>query len=360
MKFTLNIPPRAKHWVDVLLKYIAPTLVSAFLVWWIVRRIDFGRMMDIIRHGVEWEWILVMVGFGTLSHIIRGVRWGIQLRGIGVHTSNVCNSVAIFGAYAINIFIPNGGEVWRCLFMARRGRAPLTKVVGTDIGDRLSDLAAIIVISTVAVILALPKFRIFMNHYNFGRDVLRFTDSPWPWVIGAILAGALWAVFHFFSNTRIVRRADDAWHQIWAGFAVLFTMPQRWRYFWLTCGIWICYFMKTYTMFHAFGFTRALCDDPHLAYGLLPGLVVFVFGSCSMAIPSNGGLGAWNIAVMFGLSLYGISQTEGAAYSVVMWTAEVIAMLTMGLFSIIYIARTKPKAAATKTNSVGACTNSKN
>ena len=343
MKLLSHIPPRVRHWSDVFMKYIAPTLVSALLVFWIARKIDFHQMGDIIRHGVEWEWILVMVCFGTLSHIIRGVRWGIQLRGIGVRTSNTCNSVAIFGAYALDIFIPNSGEVWRCVFMARRGKAPLTKVVGTDIGDRLSDLAAIIVISVLAFVLALPKFREFMTHYDFGRDILRFTDSPWPWIVAALLIGGLWTAWYFFRNTRVMRKAEHAWDEIWNGFAVLFRMPQKWLYFWLTCGIWICYFMKTYTMFHAFGFTRELCQEPELAYGLLPGLVVFVFGSCSMAVPSNGGLGAWNIAVIFGLSLYGISQTEGATYSIVMWTAEVIAQLTMGLFSVVYIVRTRPR-----------------
>ena len=342
MKIAIHISPRLKDRLDTIVKYLLPTVVSLGLVFWLMRRIDFHHMWNIIRHGVEWEWIIVMVVFGTLSHVIRGIRWGIQLRGIGARTSNLCNSVAIFGAYALNIFIPNGGEVWRCLFMAKRSNTSLTKVVGTDIGDRLSDLAAIIVISTAAVILALPKFKEFMTHYDFGRDVLRFTDSPWPWVICAVIAGAVWMAFRFFRDTKLIRKTDAAIRQIWDGFAVLFTMPHKWRYFWLTCGIWICYFMKTYTMFHAFSFTRQLCSEPGMAYGLLPGLVVFVFGSCSMAIPSNGGLGAWNVAVMFGLSLYGIPTTEGVTYSVVMWSAEVVALLTMGLFSLIYIERTRP------------------
>ena len=55
-------------------------------------------------------------------------------------------------------------------------------------------------------------------------------------------------------------------------------------------------------MFQAFPFTRALVEEPGSAWGLIPGLVVFVFGSYSMAIPSNGGLGPWNLAVMFGRS----------------------------------------------------------
>lgn len=72
-------------------------------------------------------------------------------------------------------------------------------------------------------------------------------------------------------------------------------------------------------------------------WGLIPGLVVFVFGSISIAVPSNGGLGPWNIAVMFALSLYGVSNSEGAAYSLVCWSFQAITQVVAGLFSIGYM-----------------------
>lgn len=90
-------------------------------------------------------------------------------------------------------------------------------------------------------------------------------------------------------------------------------------------------------MFQAFPFTRALVEEPGSAYGLIPGLVVFVFGSYSMAIPSNGGLGPWNLAVMFALSLYGINDTEGAAFAMVMWSFQAVWLVVQGLFSAGYV-----------------------
>lgn len=68
------------------------------------------------------------------------------------------------------------------------------------------------------------------------------------------------------------------------------------------------------------------------------GLVVFVFGSFSMAVPSNGGLGPWNLAVMFALSLYAIDDTRGAAFSMVMWGCQAAMLITLGVFSAVYIA----------------------
>lgn len=64
-----------------------------------------------------------------------------------------------------------------------------------------------------------------------------------------------------------------------------------------------------------------------------------------MAVPSNGGLGPWNIAVIFALSLFGISNTEGTAYSMVMWSMQSLTYIVLGIFSAIYFSITSKKDA---------------
>ena len=68
----------------------------------------------------------------------------------------------------------------------------------------------------------------------------------------------------------------------------------------------------------------------------------------SMAVPSNGGLGPWNMAVMFALELYGVSESSAAAYSVAVWSCQTIMLIMLGIFSAIYIMHTRHfrKAAA--------------
>jgi len=74
-----------------------------------------------------------------------------------------------------------------------------------------------------------------------------------------------------------------------------------------------------------------------MAGGLIPALVAFLFGSFSIAIPSNGGLGPWNIAVMFALTLFGISQADGAAYSIMCWSFQTVMIIILGVFSAFYV-----------------------
>ena len=51
------------------------------------------------------------------------------------------------------------------------------------------------------------------------------------------------------------------------------------------------------------------------AYGVAPALVAFTLSSISMGVPSNGGIGPWQWAVIFALGIYGTGQVEAAAFA---------------------------------------------
>ncbi len=329
-----------------LLTYGIPAAVSVLLIIWLFHKVDFREVMHVVETQCDFWWIALMMLITTLSHVIRGVRWGIQLRGAGLpRVSVMTESVSIFGAYALNLVFPRLGEAWRCVYMARRERAPLSTVIGTDVGDRSSDAVVVVALLGLALIVARRYMEKFLTHYSLGEHLARFTRDPWLWL--GVIAGVtlLWAVCHFLRHYRLVEKLDGDFHNIWHGFKVLFTMKGKGMYVVLTLGIWTCYFLETYVCFFAFPFTRSLIHDPGSAYGLIPGLVVFVFGSFSMAVPSNGGLGPWNLAVMFALSLYGIGDTEGTAFSMVMWSCQAAMLVALGIYSAVYIATQKRRAA---------------
>lgn len=337
------------HWRKLLgsaFRYLLPLAVSVALIIWLFHKVDIHKVMDIVRHGCDYSWIFLMMAITTLSHIIRGIRWGIQLRGVGIpRMTPTAYSVSIFGAYALNLVFPRLGEVWRCVYITRREHASLSSVVGTDLGDRASDAVVVLALLGLALIVAHPAIDQFLTRYAVGKDIESFSDNPWMWCYIALGVGILWSVFHFCRNYKYIRKIDGVIDRLWNGFKVLFTMKGIGMYIVLTFGIWTCYFLETYVCFFAFPFTRQLVSEPGMALGLIPGLVVFVFGSFSMAIPSNGGLGPWNLAVMFALSLYGITNAEGAAFSIVMWSFQAAMLVALGIFSAIYIAINKPPKA---------------
>lgn len=89
------------------LAVVLPVCVSVGLVLWLLHKIDLSEVWRIVRHGCDYRWLLVMMLITMLSHMIRGIRWGIQLRGVGVPRMTVtAESVSIFGAYALNLVLP--------------------------------------------------------------------------------------------------------------------------------------------------------------------------------------------------------------------------------------------------------------
>lgn len=330
--------------VERIFKIILPMGISAVLVIWLFHKIDIQEIKRVMSEGVRFEFIAMMMFFTMMSYIIRGVRWGIQLRAAGVpRMSPLAESVSIFGAYALNLLVQYLGEAWRCVYVARKEKVKLATIVGTDLGDRGSDLVMILLILLLTLCCAAGKIHDFFSEYSLGRVIEEIFDKWWVYAIILvlfvlfILADWYWKKSKFFSGVNLSAR------RMWDGFKVLFFMKGRWNYLWLTIGIWVCYFLDTYLCFFAFPFTRELIAMPGSCFGLVPGLVVFIFGSMSMAVPSNGGLGPWNVAVMYSLMLYGVNQTDATAYSLVVWAFQAIMIIALGIFAAGYVMLSKNK-----------------
>lgn len=318
------------------LKYILPVALTVFLLWWLFQKVNFHQTMEIMSHGVRYQWILLGMAISVFSHIFRAIRWRLQFNALKIPTTLMEVTCSIFGCYAINLLIPRLGEFWRCSFIAQRSRAPFTTVMGSMVADRLSDTLMVLFITLVTFIIAAPALAAFLEKYPIGADFVNLLTSPALWISLAVVAIAVWFVFYRYGDSKFISKLKKWIREIWCGFAVVASMPGRRKFLLLTFGVWGCYFLQFYVAMYAFDFTRALCEQPGLAYGLIPGLVAFVLSSIGMAIPSSGGLGPWNIAVMFGLAVYGISDVQGAAFSILVWSGQTVMLILLGIFTAIY------------------------
>lgn len=178
-----------------------------------------------------------------------------------------------------------------------------------------------------------------MDKYAVGRDMLAVLSNPVWWVVGLATLGFIGGVVLIFRHNSLVQKGYHFVSQIWHGFATVLTMPGRLKFILLTIALWGCYYIQLYVAFFAFDFTARLCGEASLAFGLVPCLVAFVLSSIGMAIPSNGGLGPWNLAVMFGLSIYGVTESQGVAFSMLQWSGQTVMLVLLGIFTMVYIAR---------------------
>ncbi len=114
-------------------------------------------------------------------------------------------------------------------------------------------------------------------------------------------------------------------------------MPGKGRWLLLTAGLWGCYFVQLYVAFYAFPFTREVLAQ----HGILAALVAFVLSSISMGVPSNGGIGPWQWAIIFALGIYGLGQAQAAAFANLVLGTQTMLLILLGLFTFGCIALDK-------------------
>ena len=70
---------------------------------------------------------------------------------------------SIFGTYFVNLLFPRLGEVWRCGYIANREKAPFSLVLGSMVGDRLSDTLTVLLLTVFTFFLAGDKLALFFD-----------------------------------------------------------------------------------------------------------------------------------------------------------------------------------------------------
>lgn len=326
-----------KKWVSFSLRYILPIAFTALLLIYLFHKVNFREMMELLQHGVDYWWILLAMGISIFSHIFRAARWQLQLNALDIRPRFMALCCSIFGCYALNLVFPRLGELWRCTYISSTKKNSFTTVLGSMIADRAADTVMVGLLLVFSLIVAAPAIHTFLDKYPIGKDFIHLISQFWFWaaIVGGLVL--LISLFVIFRNHPVMQNIKNMARSMWEGIIVIVRMKGKWKFLIFTLCIWGCYYIQLYVAFYAFDFTRALCHTPGLAAGFTPCLVAFVLSSISMAIPSNGGLGPWNIAIMFALSIYGVNDAEGTAFSMVQWSGQTVMLIILGIYTMGYI-----------------------
>ena len=326
--------------MSILLKYGVPLLISAGLCYLLFTGVDFGEMVELIKRDCNFSWIAVALAVSILSHVFRAMRWRIQLKALGVNAPLFVVVLSIFGTYAVNLVLPRLGELWRTGWIAQRQNAPFDKVFGSMVADRLADTVTVALLTGFTFLIAHSQLADYLSQNTESFDkIMALATSPWLWAGIAAVIAVIAAIFVKCPDNKLVKGVKNFCIGLWKGFAVIAKMKGKGAWLLLTAAIWSCYFGQLYVAFFSFPATAEVVAR----YGVTAVLVCFVLSSISMGVPSNGGIGPWQWAIIFGLSLYsaGIPQlTEGYATSFanLVMGSQTLLLIVLGLFTFASIA----------------------
>lgn len=314
------------------ISYIIPPLITVGLCYVLYSDIDLSEIAAGLKHCN----FLLVASFLTCNvgaMIVRGLRWRLQLRGIGMNPSAIAMTGSIFGCYALNMLFPRLGEIWRCAFIAKNQDKPFSGVFGSMVADRLADTLSVFLIACLAFTVSSDDVRGFLDNTDIGSRLLALLTSGV--CIAAVAVVAVSCLVILKSRSAFAMKIRAFVRRTWSGFTVLFTMPHRGRWLLLTATIWMFYFTSMYLSMLAFSETAPLVDQ----YGAKCVLLTFVFGSLAMAIPSNGGIGPWQLAIMMSLSeVYGLSRGEALTFATLNLAASTLLILLLGIATFITLA----------------------
>lgn len=324
--------------VEAILKYVVPIAVSVGLCWLLFRDFDFSEMWRLIATECDFRWIGLMLVISVFSHIARAMRWQIQLKALGVNAPLFYVVLSIFGTYAVNLIFPRLGEVWRTGYIARRQNAPFATVFGSMVADRLADTFTVLLLLIVTLLVASESLDAYLSQSGAFYDTIHAAvTSPLAWGLVAAAILFAWWIFAVKSSNKVIVKLQQMARQLWDGFAVVAKMPGKFRWIMLTVVVWGCYFVQFYVAFYSFPFTAGLIAR----HGVMPALVGFVFSSIAMGVPSNGGIGPWQWAVIFALGIYGLDGERAGAFANLVLGSNTLLVIALGLFTFITIALSK-------------------
>lgn len=318
-----------------ILKYLIPLIISVGLCYLLFTGVDFDGMMETIRRDCDFRWIGLALALSFFSHFIRARRWGIQLSALGIRPPFYALVYSIFGTYAVNLVFPRLGEVWRTGYIAHRQDAQFTTVFGSMVADRLSDTVTVALITLGTFILASGTISQYLADNSATFAVLTdIVSSPWTWA-ALVLCVVIFRIFMVRKTANpLAVKIKKIIHELWEGFAVIARMPRLGEWIVLTVALWGCYFLQMYVAFQAFPFTREVLAQN----GIIAALVTFVLSSISMGVPSNGGIGPWQWAVIFALGMYGVADTPAAAFANLVLGTQTILLIILGIITFAGIA----------------------
>lgn len=331
-----------KKVVSTFIKYGLPLLLSVLLVWFFCTHVDMQAVRRSFNHDLDqWFWVIPFAVISVLSHVFRALRWRLQLRAIGVRAplSSIIDS--IFGTYFVNLLLPRMGEVWRAGYIANRQKASFSKLAGSMVGDRLSDTVTVAVLIVITFFLAQKQVMEFLNMKNGHEGAAGSVYGLWWFwlLVVLLLLGAAWLVWLCRTADKggALGKVQRVSCNLWEGLASIARMEGKGRFLLYTVLIWGCYYSTLYLATRAFCFTRPLSASAVL--------VLFTFSSLGMGIPTNGGIGAWQYAVIFGLAIYGVGtlplsdpyDAQATSFAWVVWLASQIVVVLLGIYAFIHI-----------------------
>lgn len=292
------------------------------------------KVLDDIS-GANYFWIILTLVFFMITNVFRALRWKMMLVAIGYQPKFLNLLSTIMVNYLANLGIPRSGEVIRAGLISKYENIPLEKALGTIFTDRIFDVLMLLIVIGLALLLGGNDFLIYLDkNIDLSSKFAFILDNPI--IILLVLSLLTGGMIYAFKNkakieaTAIGKKVVNLFTGFADGVQSVRGVSSVPLFAFYTIGIWVFYYLMTYIAFFSFAPTAHL--------GPIAGLIVFVFGSLGIVIPTPGGMGSYHFLVGEALAMYGVAGSDAFSFAnIIFFSIQILINVVLGIISLILL-----------------------
>lgn len=251
----------------------------------------------------------------------RAYRWKFALNHLGYQTKFHNDLLTVCVSYFVNLTIPRSGEISRAALLKKYENVPFDKGFGTIVAERIVDLMIFFLFVIVAFLLQFEKLYQFLIEKLPVEKILYL-------LAGGIIIFILFIVVWIYAEWKIIQKLKNKLSGLIEGMTSILKMKDKWNYICHSFFIWFSYLIMFYvTIF-------ALPETSNISFDVV--IMGFIFGSLAVGF-TNGGLGAYPLAIAMIYSLYGIPNEVGVAFGWLAWVSQTLLTIFLGLLSYLLL-----------------------
>ena len=293
-------------------KNLFPPFLGFFLIYYSYINTSSENKNTIYSSIVnaDYFFVLISVFLGFLSHFIRALRWKNMLSPIGYNIKFRNSLMCIFIAFLSNLGFPRSGEILRSSSISFYEKIPFEKSFGTIITERIIDACLLgLIIVYGSLISASISLSEFSNAY---------------FLIFGVLFVSIFLITKINLNPRISKIVKG----LKKGVMSVSKIKNKTIFTLHTLLIWVCYFL----MFYLVKFS--INETMNLEFEAL--ILAFIAGAITMSL-TNGGIGAYPLAIAAVISQYDVSYENALALGWIVWSAQTLMIVFFGILSFIFL-----------------------
>lgn len=319
-----------------LIKFTIALSFSGLIFWLVYKDFNLEEVSTTLSN-FDYRWVVLSIVLSFGSHFLRALRWGQLLEVSGKKSSLLINYYAVMIGYLANTVFPRLGEVTRCGIVNKKNSIPMTFAIGTVLTERLIDLMILLLLTALTFFLEFDRLN---QYFAAGFENFYALIITYWWIVALAFLSGMWAFWFFIlskrpTKNRWVEKVRSIVNQLYHGVLSVTKIKKPFLFWANTLGIWVLYFLMLYVISFGSEETKDL--------GPLAGLSILVMGSFGMAAPTANGVGSFHAFVAGILVLYGIPETEGKIFALILHSSQLFTVLVFGIISLILINFTKSK-----------------